>query len=84
MMRGDVDEDVAAWMWDRLQVYYRPLTPYPDDRLVDDARIDMDWIPEFAKATGLDHKKWPDWPDGWALTVRNFARFLQLGRDQQA
>jgi hypothetical protein len=89
MMRDDVDEDVAAWMWDELQVYYRPLTPHPDDQLIDDVKIDdddigLDWLPAFAKAQGLDHRSWPDWPEGWALTVRNFARFLQLGRDQRA
>jgi hypothetical protein len=90
MMRVDVDEDVSAWLWDQLQVYYRPLTPHPDDHLIEEARIDdddigTDWMRDFAKAAGLDHgKAWPDWPAEWELTVRNFARFLQLGRDQLA
>ena len=89
MMRGEVDEDIAAWLWDQTEVYYSPLAPHPDDHLIDDAMIDdddigLDWVPQFAAATGLDDKTWPDWPAGWDLTVRNFARFLQLGRDRQA
>ena len=87
LMGQDVDPDIAEWMWDQLQVYYNPLTPHPDDHLLKDACIDdgdvtMDWLPEFAKAQGLPWKQWPDWPQEWELTVRNFARWLQLGRDQ--
>ena len=87
LMKQDVDPDIAAWMWDQLQVYYSPLTPHPDDHLLKDACIDdgdvtMDWLPEFAKAQGLSWKQWPDWPQEWELTVRNFARWLQLGRAQ--
>lgn len=87
MMGQDVDPDIAEWMWDQLQVYYAPLTPHPDDHLLKDASIDdgdvtMDWLPEFAKGQGLKWKQWPDWPQDWELTVRNFARWMQLGRNE--
>lgn len=87
LMGQDVDPDIAVWMWDRLQVYYTPLTPHPDDHLLKDACIDdgdvtMDWLPQFAKDQGLPWKQWPDWPQDWELTVRNFARWLKLGRDR--
>ena len=87
MMGQDIDPDIAEWMWDQLQVYYTPLTPHPDDHLLKDACIDdgdvtMDWLPEFAKTQGLPWRRWPDWPEGRDLTVHNFARWLQLGRDE--
>jgi len=87
LMRGDVDIDIAEWMWDNLQVYYTPLAPHPEDHLLKDACIDdgdvsMDWLPSFAEPRGLQWKQWADWPEEWDLTVRNFARWLQLGPKQ--
>jgi hypothetical protein len=87
LLRCDVDADIAEWMWGNLQDYYTPLTPHPDDHLFDDGCIDsddvsMDWLPAFAEPRGLPSKKWPAWPLEWDPTVRNFARWLQLGRDQ--
>lgn len=84
-----VASDVAEWMWNCLLPYYRPMTPHPNDHLFTDARIDeddvtMDWLPRFAEDHGLDWKAWPDWPDGEELTVHNFARWLQQGRDALA
>jgi uncharacterized protein YneF (UPF0154 family) len=85
LMAGDVDHDIAEWMWENLAVYYTPLAPHPDDHLLEDACIDdgdvsLDWLPAFAESQGLAWKQWPEWPKGWDLTVRNFARWLQLGR----
>ena len=46
----------------------------------------MDWVPDFLHHFDVDKmlwpKRWPEWPREWDLTVRNFARFLQLGRDR--
>lgn len=86
-MSEDVDSEIAEWMWDSLQVYYTPLTPHPNDHLLKDACIDdgdvsLDWLPAFAEPRGMRWKEWPDWPQDWELTVRNYARWLQLGRDQ--
>jgi len=86
LLAPDVDGDVASWLWDTTCPYYQPLTPHPEDHLIKDARIDdddvtMDWLPTFAKSRQLNWKDWPDWPKGWELTVRNFARWLQLGVD---
>jgi hypothetical protein len=84
LLADDVDDDVAHWLWETALFYYEPLAPHPNDHLITDARIDdgditMDWLPEFAKSRGLSWKEWPDWPKDWDLTVRNFARWLQLG-----
>lgn len=84
LLAQDADGDVAGWLWDTACPYYQPLTPHPDDHLIADARIDdddvtMDWLPAFAKSRNLNWKDWPDWPKDWELTVRNFARWLQLG-----
>lgn len=91
MLGRDVDRDVAEWVWETAVSYYRaPVAPHPDDHLVDDAKIDgddidMDWIPRFIAEMGMEPglwpKAWPGWPQGWDLTVRNFARHLQHGRE---
>lgn len=83
-MAADVGEVTAAWMWDNLQVYYQPLTPHPDDLLIEDAcidgdDIDMDWPRDFAAHTELGAADSPDWPEDWRLTVRNYARWPEMG-----
>jgi hypothetical protein len=88
MLVADVDADIAAWLWDQALPYYDPLTPHPDDHLLDDAMIDdddiaMDWCRDFTEVMVLDEKSFPEWPDGWTLTVRNYARWLQLARQAQ-
>ena len=87
MLSDSVDEDIAVWLWDQALIYYDPLTPHPEDHLIRDAMIDdddigMDWWPQFARANGLNEKAWPEWPQGWDLTARNYARWLQLARNQ--
>jgi hypothetical protein len=38
-----VDQGVAQFVWDELQVYYfSPLTPYPEDRLISEIKINSD------------------------------------------
>ena len=88
LLAVDADADIAAWLWDQALPYYDPQTPHPDDHLLDDAMIDDDdidlyWWREFAKAMALDEASWPQWPQDWPLTVRNFARWLQLARQVQ-
>ena len=85
MLADQVDPAIAEWLWHQALPYYTPLTPHPDDHLIDDAMIDEDdvsmfWWGDFAHAKGLDEKTWPDWPQDWAFTVRNFARWLQLAQ----
>lgn len=84
LMGPDVDPSTSAWLWDMLQVYYRPLTPHPDDLLIGDAHIDhddidMDWPRDFERHQGIGTISWPSWPDGWPLTVRNYGRWLDMG-----
>ena len=88
LLANDADADIAAWLWDQALPYYDPLTPHPDDHLLDDAMIDdddiaMDWCRDFTEVMVLDEKSFPEWPDGWTLTVRNYARWLQLARQAQ-
>lgn len=85
MLSGDVAEATAIWLWDQARVYYAPLTPHPDDHLSDDAMIDdgdwsMDWPKEFAEVQGFNEKAYPDWPKEWPATIRNFGRWLDMGR----
>lgn len=86
MMAPDCSAQAAQFMWDQLLPYVTPrLTPHPDDLLIDDLRIDdgdisMDWPVDWAEREGLAESDLPYWPNGWPLTVRNFARWLDLGR----
>ena len=85
MLADQVDPAIAEWLWRQALSYYDPLTPHPDDHLLDDAMIDEGdieqyWWEDFARVSGLDAKTWPDWPHDWAFTVRNFARWLQLAQ----
>lgn len=87
LLSGKVDADIAAWLWTQLLPYYRPLTPHPDDHLRDDAMIDDDeidssWRPDLVRDGSSDEIRWPEWPDDWDLTVVNYARWLQLARDE--
>lgn len=85
MLSEDVRPEVAVFLWETMAPYLEPkLTSHPDDDLVGDLPIDpdepaMDWMPEFAKRHGADWKHWPQWPEHWEGTVRNFARWLEAG-----
>ncbi|WP_260581479.1 hypothetical protein [Sphingopyxis sp. PET50] len=39
----------------------------------------MLWLPDFAEIHGREWENWPDWPKDRAGTVRNFARWLEMG-----
>jgi hypothetical protein len=85
MMSESVEEDSASWLWDQAQPYYQPHTPHPDDHLSEDAMIDdgdwsMDWPREFADSHGFSEKAYPDWPQDWLPTIRNFGRWLDMGK----
>ena len=85
MLDGEVSKETAAFLWERLTFLIGPhLTPHPDDDLANDLPIDpdeptMDWLPEFAELHGRNHRDWPEWPQNWQGTVRNFARWLEMG-----
>lgn len=67
LLAGSVDENTAKWLWDQAGPYYEPLTPHPDDLLSEDAKIDDgDWS--------------MDWPKGWDVTIRNFGKWLDMGK----
>jgi len=85
MLSADVRPEVAAFLWETMLPYLKPkLTPHPDDHLFDDLPIgdddpSLDWLPEFAERHGMKAKHWPQWPEDWDGTVRNFARWLEAG-----
>lgn len=63
------------------------LTPHPDDMLLEDLCIDdgdvtMDWPWVWTEQHGLAESDLPDWPKGWPMTVRNYARWLESGQEQ--
>jgi hypothetical protein len=90
MLSRDVNPETAEFVWFSIIEYLQPwqLTPHPDDHLSGDLPIDddepaIDWMPRYAEFYGANWKIWPQWPKHWEGTVRNFARWLELGLSQQ-
>ncbi|MBR0553828.1 hypothetical protein [Stakelama marina] len=49
MVCKDVRPAVASFLWNAfLPYYFRPLTPYPDDRVYGDMKIDPDDVSDIA------------------------------------
>jgi len=90
MMAQDCSPEAAQFIWEQVLPYVTPrLTPHPDDLLiadlcVDDDDIDSFWRRDWADRQGLAESDLPDWPKDWPLTVRNFARWCDLGRSPNA
>jgi hypothetical protein len=86
LMAQDCSPEAAQFVWQQALPYVAPrLMPHPDDLLLDDLcidgdDIDMDWAREWADRLGIAERDLPDWPKEWPLTVRNFARWLDLAR----
>lgn len=88
LLEGDSDRDVAEFVWTIFAEEYShkgvDLTPHPDDDYLKDMPIDPenqnDWFGDFCEAFLLSYDDFPDWPDGAATTIRNFARWLSDGR----
>ena len=88
LMRADVSENAARFLWQTALPYVDgltpPLTPHPEDDLARDLPIDdedwsIDWPREWADRHGFNESKLHDWPEGWPITVRNYGRWLDLG-----
>ena len=88
MMAPDVSREASEFIWESalpcLGYYKQELTPHPDDHLVDDLPIDddewsLDWPRDWSDRIGIHESNLPDWPEGWAVTIRNFGRWLDLG-----
>jgi hypothetical protein len=90
MMAPDCSPEVARFMWQQALPYVAPgLTPHPDDHLVDDLCIDDDdleifWSRNWVDEQGISKPEIHEWPEDWPLTVRNFARWLDLARPSAA
>lgn len=91
MLSRDVNSKTAEFVWFAMIEYLQrwQLTPHPDDHLSNDLPIDdgdphLDWMPRYAELYGADPKEWPQFPKDWEGTVRNFARWLELGLSQQS
>jgi hypothetical protein len=86
LMAQDCSPEAARFVWAQALPYVEPhVTPHPDDHLLDDLCIDdgdigMFWVSEWADQLGVPERDLPDWPEGWPLTVRNFARWCDLAR----
>ena len=90
MLSRDVNPETAEFVCFAIIEYLQrwQLTPHPDDDLVNDLPIGsddptIDWLPRYAELYGANWKLWPKWPQGWDGTVRNFARWLELGLSRQ-
>lgn len=90
MMAGDCSGQAARFVWKQTLPYVTPrLTPHPDDHLlddlcIDDGDIDMDRPRDWAELRGCRYDDLPDWPEGWPVTVRNYARWLDLAAPSAA
>jgi hypothetical protein len=86
LMAQDCSPEAARFMWAQALPYVEPhVTPHPDDLLlddlcIDDGDIDMDLCGGWAAQIGVPGRDLPEWPEGWPLTVRNFARWCDLAR----
>ena len=84
-MQTNVSPDAAEFLWETALPYLEPrLALHPDDDLMRDLPIDsddfsMDWPRDFAKRKDFHESNLSDWPKGWAVTVRNYGRWLDLG-----
>ena len=82
MMAQECSPEAAQFVWEQALCYVAPrLTPHPDDLLrgdlcIDDDDLAMDWTREWTERQGISEGSLPHWPEGWPLTVRNFARWL--------
>lgn len=85
LLGSRVSRASADFLWETMMFHLQPrLTPHPDDDLVRDLPIDsddwsMEWPRDFAIRRGFDESAFPDWPKDVPVTVRNFARWLDLG-----
>jgi len=87
MLAGEVDEASAVWLWDELQVYYRPrLAPHPDDDLIEDMPIDPDepedWVRDYCFRHGIKQRQMSEWPKGLSVTPRHLLRWLDAERQR--
>ena len=85
ILGSDCESDLAAFLWETLDVYYRPrATPHPDDDLIREVGIDPDepddWVQEFDRRFGLNARILSDWPTKRPVTARNLARWLSENR----
>jgi hypothetical protein len=89
LMAQDCSPEAARFVWAKALPYVAPrLTPHPDDLLIADLRIDdddidMDWRRAWAERQGIAESDLPNWPQDWPLTVRNFARWCDLGGNRK-
>jgi len=85
MMAQDGSPETARFVWAQALPYVEPhLTLHPDDHLLDDLCIDdgdltLDWPQVWADQQRISGRDLRDWPKDWPLTVRNFARWCDLG-----
>lgn len=84
-MLPDVSLETAEFLWDSASRCLTPrLTPHPDDDLVHDLPIDdddwsLDWPSDFARLRNFSDKAYPEWPEDWPVTLRNYGIWLEIG-----
>ena len=88
MLSSDVRPSTAEFIWERMKFLLPTVAPHPDDHLWNDLPIDesepmVEWLAEFARGHGKRAEGWPAWPSAEPCTVRNYARWLELGLNRQ-
>ena len=85
MMESDVSRETAESLWDLFGSCLPPqVKPHPDDNVVEELFVDnifkSQWWYDFAERNGIDHSDLPTWPSDWSVTLRNFGRWLDMGK----
>jgi hypothetical protein len=88
MLRREVRPETAEFLWERMAFLLPTVAPHPNDHLWNDLPIDesepmVEWLVDYAHRHGLSAQDWPAWPAGSPCTVRNYARWLELGLARQ-
>jgi hypothetical protein len=85
MMLADVSLRSSEFLWETTKFYLEPrLAAHPDDDLIRDLPIceedwAMDWPRDFADRAGFIEEDYPDWPNDWPTTIRNYGKWLDMG-----
>lgn len=87
LMAPDVSLIATEFLWENsieMLSLFKGIGPHPDDDLARDLPMDeeewsMDWPVVFAERHGFSDKLYPDWPDGWPATIRNYGKWLDMG-----
>lgn len=90
LIAADVSPATAAFIYDHadelLGMFNPRITCHPDDDFIADLPIHAEewfefWPAAWAEQQGIAEDSFPDWPENWPTTVRNYGRWLDSARN---